>query len=156
MRHVTDKEEIEEIKKYMGLAADEAQKSKCKKSQRGAIIVLEGNIVGRGHNKPTIENLYCLREQISNNSRVELCSAIHAEQMAIVDAANGGTPLAGARLYHIKTKRGQMRQSGNPSCTVCSRLVVTAGIEVVLWHNEGYAIYGPEEFNEISYKYFLE
>lgn len=152
-------DEIKEAEKYVKIAAECAKLSTCKKSQRGAVIVKEGFVVGLGYNKATIEELCdpCIREQIKDNSRVELCSAIHAEQMAIMDAAKGNSFLKGSRMYHIKVKDGEMRQSGKPSCTVCSRLILESGVaEVVSWHKEGYALYSSKEFNELSFRYFLE
>lgn len=158
MRYITDEEEISAVVNYLKLAAEEAKKSTCKKSQRGAIIVKEKEILGRGYNQVTIEELCnpCVRENIKDNRRVELCSAIHAEQMAMIDAIKSGKPLAGSRMYHIKVKDGEMRPSGKPSCTVCSRMIHEAGIEFVLWHKEGYGIYSPEEFNRLSFDYFLK
>jgi len=156
MYYLTDKKEIQETKKYMELAAKEAKKSTCKKSQRGAIIARGEVILSRGHNKVTLQDLCepCIREDIKDNSCVELCSAIHAEQMALLGIKNG--LLKGARMYHIKVKNGEMKPSGKPSCTVCSRIIHEVGIEFVLWHEKGYAVYGPEEFNKISFDYFLK
>ncbi len=155
-----EKYEIPQIEEYLRLAAEEAKKSTCKKSKRGAIIVKPGEYYELGHNKVTDERFCspCIREDIKDNSRVELCSAIHAEQMAIFNAAIycRNADLSGSRLYHIKVKDEKMVPSGKPSCTVCSRLIVGSGIsEVVLWHPEGYAIYDAEEFNELSFKYCL-
>lgn len=157
MRYLTGKE-AKEAEEYMKIAAEYARNSNCRKSQRGAVIVKDRKIIGRGYNKVTIEELCnpCIREAVKDNSRVELCSAIHAEQMAIIDAANNGKKLIGSRMYHIKVKNGEMRQSGKPSCTVCSRMIYDVGIEFVLWHEDGYALYNPKEFNELSFKYFLK
>lgn len=157
MLYLAGNEEIKETEYYMHLAAKEAIKSTCKKSQRGAIIVKKGKILGRGHNKVTLEKLCnpCIRETITDNSRVELCSAIHAEQMAIIEAVRKSESLAGARMYCIKIKKGKPQPSGEPSCTVCSRLIYELGIEFVLWHKEGYVVYAPRELNELSFKYFL-
>ena len=157
MRFITGEDELKKVKYFMQQAAEEAKKSRCKKSQRGVVIELNGKIIGRGHNKPTLEHLCCLREHIKDNSRVELCTAVHAEQMAIVDAANMGKSISCARMYHIKLKDGEMRTSGNPSCTVCSRIIGVSWIsEFVLWHKEGYALYSIGEFNELSFDYFLK
>ena len=162
MRYPTGKDEIEKIKNYMRLAAGEAKKSTCKKSQRGAIIVKDNEIIGRGYNKVTLDSLCnpCIREDIKDNNKVELCYAIHAEQMAIIDAINNkaktGRFLNGSRMYNIKLKNGEMIPSGEPSCTVCSRMIYVAGIEVVLWTENGFAIYEPREFNEASFRYFLK
>lgn len=158
MRYIQEKEEIEKARYYLELAAIEATKSTCRKSQRGAILVKDSEVIGKGYNKVTLEKLCspCIREEIKDNSRVELCSAIHAEQMAIIDAKNKNKSkfLSGSKMYHIKIKNSQMRPSGKPSCAVCSRMICEAGIEFVLWHKEGYAIYSPKELNELSFEYF--
>ncbi|MEM2089772.1 MAG: deaminase [Candidatus Pacearchaeota archaeon] len=157
MKYVTDENEKKEIESYVGLAAAEAKNSTCKKSQRGAIIVKDGKILGKGHNKVILEDLCCIRKNIRNNSKVELCAAIHAEQMAIINAVNAGKPLNGSRMYIIKVKDGKIKASGKPSCTVCSKMIYESGIaEVVLLHENGYAIYNSEEFNELSFEYFLK
>ncbi|MFC1629896.1 hypothetical protein ACFL11_01610 [Patescibacteria group bacterium] len=157
MKYIKDEKELKETEFYMELAAKEAEKSTCKKSQRGVILVREGRVVGRGYNKVTIENPCnpCVREEIKDNSRVELCSAVHAEQLAIIDAANKGEILRGARMYHIKIKKGKVMPCEDLSCTVCSRIICEAGIEFVLLHKSGYAVYEPEELNELSFDYFL-
>jgi dCMP deaminase len=156
--YILSKKELEETKEYLKEAVKEARKSRCVKSQRGAVLVKNGRIIGRGHNKTTLPDLCnpCIREKISDNSRVELCAAIHAEQMAIIDAALNGKSIRGATLYHIKLKKGKPVPSGEPSCTVCSRLICAAGIKFVLWHENGYVIYEPREINELSFKYFLK
>lgn len=166
MRYVTDMKEIKEIEYYMKLAAQEAVKSTCIKSKRGAIIVKDDKIVGKGYNKVTeghdnvtLEGLCnpCIREDIHDKSRVELCYAVHAEQMAIIDAGNNKNPLFGARMYHIKVKNGEMQPSGKPSCTTCSKMVDESGIiEFVLWHEEGYAVYDSKEFNKLSFEFILK
>ena len=156
MKYLTELSEIEEAENYMKLAAEEAKKSTCKKSQRGALIVKGEVILSRGHSKVTLSELCnpCIRENIKDNSHVELCSAIHAEQITLLKVDS--RLLKNARMYQIKVKDGEMRQSGKPSCTVCSRMIYEAGIEFVLWHKEGYAVYGPEELNKISFEYFLK
>lgn len=158
MRCATDKGEIREIEYFMKMAEEEARNSTCKKSQRGAIIVKDGEIIGRGHNKVTYEKCCkpCVRENIKDNSRVELCSAIHAEQMAIIDSINGGKSLNGSRMYHAKTKNGEAKPVEDLSCTVCSRIIYESGIaEFVLLQKKGYVIYGSKELNELSFKYFF-
>ena len=158
MKYIANKEELKETKRYMDLAAEAAKKSTCKKSQRGAIIVKNGKIIGKGYNKVTIEEFCnpCIREEIKDNSRVELCSAIHAEQMAILDAINKKETTNGARMYHIRVKNGKEIPCGDPSCTVCSRLLYEVGIEFVILHKNGYAVYQPDELNRLSFDYFLK
>lgn len=157
MRIVEDPEELEKVRRYMGLAAKVALNSSCKKSQRGAVIIKDGVKVGEGYNKPTIPTRCCLRVHIHDNSKTELCSAVHAEQLAIIT-----TPshlMHGATMYHAKVKGGVEVPAGPPSCTQCSKLVLESGIaEFVLWQKfpEGprYVIYNIEEFNRLSFDYF--
>lgn len=158
MKCVTDKDEIKETEYFMKMAAEEAKNSACKKSQRGAIIVKGGEIIGRGWNKVTYEKCCnpCVRESIKDNSRVELCSAIHAEQMAIIDSIKNGKSLNGSRMYHAKIKNGEAKPVEDLSCTVCSRIIYESGVaEFVLLQKKGYVIYGSKELNELSFKYFF-
>jgi len=150
--------ELEEAKKYMTIAAKYAKHSTCVKSKRGAVIVKNGVIIGGGYNDVTIESLCnpCIREEIKDDSRVELCSAVHAEHVAIIDALKKGNYLDGSTMYHVKVKDGEIRPCGPPSCTICSREILKSGIsEFVIWHKEGYAVYNAKEFNEISFQPFL-
>jgi len=158
MRLIKDKKELKETEYYMRLAAEEAKKSTCKKSRRGAIIVKNGKVIGKGYNKVTFEKPCnpCIREKIHDNSRVEMCSAIHAEQMAIIDATNRGKTLKGAIMYHVKIKNDKIVPVGDLSCTVCSRILREAGVEFVLLYKNGYVLYKPNELNKLSFDYFLK
>lgn len=158
MRFLEGKEK-EEAMKFILEAAEEAKKSTCKKSQRGVVIVKDGEIIGRGRNNTTIEKYCnpCIRQNIDNKVNVELCAAYHAEQDAMFNALENGKDLRNSRMYHIKVKDGEIKTSGEPSCTVCSRLVVRSGIgEFVILHDEGVAVYGSKEFNEKSFEYFFK
>jgi dCMP deaminase len=158
MRYATAYE-TKKMEKFIKIAAKEAKKSTCKKSQRGVVIVKNGEIIGRGYNKPTIEKLCnpCIRENVKDNEKVELCSAIHAEQMAIMDALKKGRNLEGSRMFHIAVKNGKIKFSEDTSCTVCSRIVLESDIkDFVLLHKKGFAIYPADEFNRLSFDYFLK
>ncbi|MDD5418106.1 MAG: hypothetical protein PHW96_04455 [Candidatus Nanoarchaeia archaeon] len=145
------------IKEAVNFALCEDNVPKCKKSLRGVVIVKDDKIIGEGWNKPTLEELtcepICAREKVHSNADYENCSAIHAEQMAILDVMNKGD-LKGAVLYHIKVKDKKPFSSGSPSCTRCSVLIAESGIEyVVLLGALGYQMYTAKEFNELSHIY---
>lgn len=148
--------EVDDAERFLEFAIEAAQKSKCRKSQRGVVIVREGWVITSGYNKPLLEELCepCLRDTVHDNSRVELCKGIHAEQMAIINARDYS--LKDTTMFHIKLKNGVPVPSENPSCTVCSRMIAYAGMEFVLWQKEGYMMYMPEEFNNEGFKYFTE
>jgi dCMP deaminase len=162
MRYLKGQEK-REARRYLDLCTEYAKMSPCLKSQRGVAIVLNGEVIGKGCNAPPFgENPcnYCLREKVKElglEIKTEPCRAVHAEQNAIINAYTKGYSLEGSRMYHIKVKDGKGVPSGKPSCTICSKLVVEAGIkEFVLLHEEGVAAYGAYEFNELSLESVLK
>lgn len=157
MKYIENLIKLKEAEHFLELAAQQAKKSTCKKSQRGAIIVKDEKILGMGYNKliGRDECNPCIREDIKDNSRAELCYAVHAEQEAIFDALEKHNDLKGSRIYHIKVKDGKMEPSEDISCTFCSRIVLRIGIsEFVLLQKKGIAVYDTEEFNKLSFDYF--
>lgn len=63
--------------------------------------------------------------------------------------------IPGSTLYYCRLgKDGKLATSGEPWCTICSKMALDAGIaDFVLMKNEGYAVYGTEEYNTLSYAY---
>jgi len=163
MRYLKGKEK-KEAKEYLFLCAEYARMSPCLKSQRGVVIVLNREVLGKGCNAPPFgENpcTSCLREkakELKIQSHTEPCRAVHAEQKAIINAySTKYTSLEGAVMYHVKVKNGLAVPSGRPSCTICSKLVVEVGIkEFVLWHEDGVAAYNAHEFNDLSLESVLK
>ena len=72
----------------------------------------------------------CLREEegIPSGEQIERCRAIHAEQMAIISAANVGVSVEGATMY----------VNAEP-CRVCARMIAGLGIETLVVLKEGYS-----------------
>jgi dCMP deaminase len=134
-------------------------KSPCKKSHRGAVLVKDGEIIAYGYNGAPNDRVCdpCIRGDIADNSKTELCYAIHAEQRAILNALKDGHDLTGSRLYHIKVKNGEVIPSDDISCTLCSRLILESGVaEMALLHTTGLTVYDAEEYNNLNYDYFLK
>ncbi len=111
--HYLKGQELEEAERFMEEAAKEAEKSLCKKSKRGTVIVKDGEIIGRGHNQVTLDEYCnpCIREDIHDNSRVELCSAIHAEQAALMDAGSHARNLGETPGLDPLPREGQGRET---------------------------------------------
>ncbi|NIM46807.1 MAG: hypothetical protein GTN40_01465 [Candidatus Aenigmarchaeota archaeon] len=152
-------ENLKEAQKYIDLAVRASKSSKCKKSKRGAVLVRKGKVIGVGYNGAPNGKFcpVCLRENIRDNSRMELCYAIHAEQRAIINALKNGYNLKGSRLYHIKVKNGKMVPSEDLSCTLCSRMILESDVsEMVLLHSDGLTVYDAEEYNDLSFDYFIK
>ena len=80
---------------------------------------------------------------------------MHAEWRALTDALRGGHTLEGADLYFagIDTE-GNMRFSGAPYCTICSRFALDLGIaRFGLWHESGVVMYDTKTYNDLSYAF---
>lgn len=156
---ILEGQETKEAWRYIEEAAKEAKKSTCKASQRGVVIIKNGEVIGRGYNKITLKKYCdpCIRENLNGSERVELCSAIHAEQIAILDALKRGESLEGSRMFHIRVKDNEITTSNKTSCTVCSRFILESGVsEFVLYTPKGFALYSAEELNEKSFEHFLD
>jgi len=111
-----------------------AKRATCLRRQVGALLVKDKKILATGYNgaPSSLEHCLdsgCLREKlrIPSGERHELCRGLHAEQNAIIQAAYHGVQIRGATLY-----------STNHPCVICSKMVMNAGIERIVYE-EGYA-----------------
>lgn len=143
---------------YFAEAAKEANKSLCKKAKCGAVIVLGGEIVGRGYNAPPNDDIKkskcdCEFSSVSMKPKSDRTCCVHAEWRAIIDGVRRQGTLEGSSLYFTRVDEGgAIVRSGKPYCTVCSRLALDTGIEYFfLWHDDGIKGYEAEEYNDLSY-----
>lgn len=145
---------------FIQQAAEIAQKATCERSKCGCVIVKDGEIIGKGFNSPP-QNLesqrrcHCDKEQYHRKVTDKTC-CIHAEQRAILDALKfASDKLIGSDLYFIRLdQEGKPAKSGNPYCTICSKMAFEVGIKTFhLWHSEGIVAYDTEEYNILSYQY---
>jgi deoxycytidylate deaminase len=141
MRHLSGKEmSVADI--FSAEAVRLAKQSPCEKSKRGVVIVKDDVIVGRGFNGPP-GGYACAgvcREYCSEYT-------VHAEMRAVFNALMSGVSLFGARAYHVKAVDGVAVPKGIPSCLPCSKHMLDVGLsEIVLMDEQGYALYGVEEF----------
>lgn len=78
---------------YMNEARKQALESNCQQTHWGAIVVdHEGEIIGRGFNYVPTDELYrycnpCIRKDIRSSTQHEMCSARHAEVIALENVA---------------------------------------------------------------------
>jgi len=106
-----------------------ATRSTCLRRQVGAVLVKDKKILTTGYNGapsqlPHCLDVGCLREQlgIPPGERHELCRGLHAEQNAIIQAAYHGVSIKGATLYCT-----------NHPCIICTKMIINAGIERVVY-----------------------
>jgi len=80
---------------------------------------------------------------------------MHAEWRAILNGLkNNAEKISGSKLYFVRVDNdGAIKKSGDPYCTVCSRLALDVGIDTfLLWHKEGISEYQTQEYNNLSHK----
>ena len=111
-----------------------AKRSTCLRRQVGALLVKDKKILATGYNGAPAGLEHCLdvgclrqKENIPSGQRHELCRGLHAEQNAIIQAACHGVSIRGATLYCT-----------NHPCIICSKMIINAGIEKIVYE-EGYA-----------------
>lgn len=123
------------------LLLGQARKSDCDKIKFGAAAFSQGGALlgtGRNHNPHPFADYSCgrdcvgqLRSGVRSGTCVERCYAIHAEQAALLAAGGKAFRVAVAGLL----PDGRLFDNGGGFyCTVCARLMASAGVEVVtIW-----------------------
>jgi dCMP deaminase len=111
-----------------------ARRSTCIRRQVGALLVRDRQILASGYNGapsglPHCEEVGCVRDTqgVPSGERHELCRGLHAEQNAIIQAANHGVSLKGSTLY-----------STTHPCIICTKMIINAGVQSIVY-GEGYA-----------------
>ncbi len=119
---------------FMEITRLVARRSTCLRRQVGALLVRDRQILTSGYNGapsglPHCEEVGCIRETlgIPSGERHELCRGLHAEQNAIIQAANHGVGVKGATLY-----------STTLPCVICTKMLINAGVVRVVYE-DGYA-----------------
>jgi dCMP deaminase len=119
---------------FMDITHLVAKRSTCLRRQVGSVLVKDKKILATGYNgaPSRLEHcleIGCLREKqgIPSGERHELCRGLHAEQNAIIQAAYHGVEIRGATLYCT-----------NHPCIICSKMIINAGIEKIVYE-DGYA-----------------
>ncbi|USN88691.1 MAG: hypothetical protein H6780_04365 [Candidatus Nomurabacteria bacterium] len=136
-----------------------AQSAQCSRAKCGAIIVKDSKIIGQGYNAPPQDqscNAMCHKNQRNSpKPKSDRTCCMHAEWRAILDALQQGHDVTGTTLYFARaTDEGELLFSGQPYCTVCSRLALDVGIAYFgLWHESGPKLYDTKTYNKLSYKY---
>ena len=112
---------------FMNIAIEVSRRSTCTRRQIGAIIVSEhGEIKSTGYNGnprglPHCGEMGCIRDKlgIPSGTRMETCTAVHAEQNALIQA---GTNARGSTLY-----------STIVPCPICARMIMNAQVARVVY-----------------------
>lgn len=118
---------------YMELAEKLATRSHCVKAQVGAVLTKDTRIISLGYNGPPAGTHNCDVEWPESgcprDSKGSCSLALHAEQNAILYAANNKMEMKGATLYVTLSP-----------CISCARVIYTVGITKV-YFKKSYAQY---------------
>ncbi len=139
---------------FMDLAHHVARRSTCIRRSVGAVIVKDKNLLTTGYNgaprgvthcvltgcirmgNPNLElyevktsreikDFFSHYPEIPSGQNHELCTGVHAEQNAIIQAAYFGLSIKGSDVY-ITTF----------PCVICARMIINSGIRRVLFDSE--------------------
>ena len=146
---------------WWGAAREVALLALCLRAKCGAVIVSNGQVIGRGYNAPPqddMKNAKCSESDYDRNKKpkYDLTCCVHAEWRAITDAMkNNSEQLVGSTLYYVRLgDNDEIKPSGEPFCTECSRLSLDAGIGYFgLFHEDGPMLYDAQDYNERSYAF---
>lgn len=123
---------------FLQIAKLVATRSTCLRRQVGAVLVKDKRVLSTGYNGAPSQlahclDIGCLREDlcVPSGERHELCRGLHAEQNAIIQAAYHGVSIKGSTLYCT-----------HHPCIICSKMLINAGVERVVYL-EGY----PDELS---------
>ncbi len=118
---------------FMNIAEAVKQRVSCMSAKKGAIIIRNKQIISTGYNGTPrgighCNEGYCKRCTLRHLGKIKsadyhsaVCICAHAEENAIVQAANNGVSTQGAILYTTFTP-----------CNMCARMIINAGIKEVV------------------------
>jgi len=124
---------------YLGIACAVAARSTCLRRKFGAIVVKNDAIVATGYNGPArgvvnCAEVGCLKDETNmpEYKGYDYCTAVHAEENAIINAARHGTSVLGSTLYIYGTyaKTGELTEA--QPCDRCKRALINAGVAIVV------------------------
>ncbi|MHB8604744.1 MAG: deoxycytidylate deaminase [Thermoplasmatota archaeon] len=118
---------------FMDMARLAAKRATCHRRAVGAVLVRDRHVLATGYNgNPSgFEHcalIGCIREitKVPSGAHHELCTGLHAEQNAIIQAAVTGVSIAGATLYTTTFP-----------CVTCAKMLMNARI-VEIVYEDGY------------------
>jgi dCMP deaminase len=131
---------------FMNIAIEVARRSTCTRRRIGAIIVSDvGEIKSTGYNGnprglPHCHEIGCIRDKldIPSGTRMETCTAVHAEQNALIQA---GANSKGSTMYSTLVP-----------CPICARMILNAQIARVVYIGDYSDLTGVELLRQAGMK----
>ena len=115
---------------FMNMAKEASKYSRCRKIQRGCVLVLEDGYAITGTNGPPNPLDMCAdpcpRQNAPTRTMLDVCRAVHAERQCILKAAAMGLCTSGSTLYSYM---------GVP-CSECMLECIQAGVKEIVCLND--------------------
>lgn len=139
---------------YLDIAQTVLERGTCLRRNFGAIIVRNDQIIATGYTgaprgrRNCCDAGVCTREKLGvpRGERYELCRSVHAEANAIIAASRND--MIGSTLYLVgrDARSGELVPDAN-ACAMCKRMIINAGIAVVIIRNtpETYTVIDVEK-----------
>lgn len=132
-------ERRDKINYYLDIAETISERCTCLRRHYGAIIVKNDEIISTGYvgaprGRANCSDIgYCIRQKldIPRGERYELCRSVHAEANAIISAPRDRMIDSTLYLVGREVESGKYIENAN-SCSMCKRLVINAGIRIVV------------------------
>jgi dCMP deaminase len=106
---------------FLGITREVAKRSTCDRARVGAIIVKDRRILTTGYNGAPAGLPHC--DEVGHLMVGGHCvRTLHAEQNAIIQAAQHGVSVAGGTLYVT-----------HQPCLTCAKMIINAGIRRVVF-----------------------
>ena len=106
---------------FMGITLQVAKRSTCDRARVGAIIVKDRRILTTGYNGAPAGLPHC--DEIGHLMIDGHCvRTLHAEQNAIIQAAQHGVSVAGSAIYVT-----------HQPCLTCAKMIINAGLKWVVY-----------------------
>jgi len=127
---------------FLDIAKHISKRSNCLCVNISSIIVKDNIIVSTGYvgaprgTKDCYQRGYCIRRKLNipSGQRYELCSAVHAEQNAIINAAREGIKILDSTMYIYGERNYQniVKPLDAFPCFICKKMIINAGIRKVV------------------------
>ena len=128
----------------IAMMVEAAADGPCAKSKRAAILYHPYHLTTFYlHTNSPPGDFRCKGNDLCKKVCGMMC--LHAEERALADGLAQHGHLNGWQMAHIKVVDGVGVPSGPPSCLQCARKLCEAGVDLWLWHAEGWRHYFPNE-----------
>ncbi|PIZ31245.1 MAG: hypothetical protein COY40_02605 [Alphaproteobacteria bacterium CG_4_10_14_0_8_um_filter_53_9] len=154
MKQVTDAR----VEGWLEAAAEAARASVCCRRRCGSVLVdvASGDVLmGAENARPAGAPVHCDPYALASGFKSDKACCVHAEQRLVMQALREGVDMAACDLVFTSVDAaGERLVSGKPYCTICSKMVLEAGVRGwILDHEDGPIWYEAGEYNALSFRY---